>query len=90
MEDQLLQGLKAAVDGLSWDCNWLQLLAENLFCSSCEGFIQSSVLGAFNARRVAVGRGLLANPGRVGRVRMPPLGFANETPATRRLDVVRR
>ena len=48
MNDELLERLVAITELLRGDCLWLQLLAENLFWASCEGFIQCSVLGAFN------------------------------------------
>ena len=37
-----------AVNALSWDASWCDTLAENLYWASCEGFIQSSLLGAIN------------------------------------------
>lgn len=48
MEDDILQELIAATLRLRDDPLWLSLLTENLIWASCEGFVQSSVLGAFN------------------------------------------
>lgn len=48
MEDDIFQGLIAATLRLRADTLWLSLLTENLMWASCEGFVQSSVLGAFN------------------------------------------
>lgn len=47
-EDRLLAGLVKATVTLRDDALWRQLLAENLLWSSCEGFIQCSILAAFN------------------------------------------
>jgi hypothetical protein len=48
VEDRLLAELVKATETLRDDALWRQLLAENLMWSSCEGFIQCSILGAFN------------------------------------------
>ena len=50
MDDPILQELEEATRWLTRDDLWQQLAAENLKWSSCEGFFQSSLLGAFNLR----------------------------------------
>jgi hypothetical protein len=48
MADPLLDELVEATEKLKADPFWLALLTENLAWASCEGFFQSSILGAFN------------------------------------------
>lgn len=50
MDDPILLELEEATRWLTRDQVWLQLAAENLKWASCEGFFQSSLLGAFNVR----------------------------------------
>jgi hypothetical protein len=50
MNEAVLADLCLSAEELSNDALWPRLLAENLYWASCEGFLQSSVLGAFNGR----------------------------------------
>lgn len=52
MNDEILGGLVVTVESLRQDSNWLRILAENLFWASCEGFVQSSILAAYNAQNL--------------------------------------
>ena len=50
MDDAILSELVAAAEFLQADQHWLDLFAENIHWSSCEGLLQCSMLGAMNRR----------------------------------------
>ena len=54
MDDAILSELVTAAESLRADQTWLNLFAENIHWSSCEGLLQCSLLGAVNRRPSAL------------------------------------
>lgn len=52
--DEITRQLRAATTKLEASTEWRQMLAENLFWASCEGFLQSSLLWAVNQQSTSL------------------------------------